>query len=343
MKKRTIGKLILVNLSVLLVLLFLLEILFRMQGYETFSSKQPDVTVAPNKAFFQKDSLLGIKNNVGEFEITLKKEYRFKVTHDSSNLRITSPDTSASTLPKPEIWLMGCSFTYGWSINDNETFPWLLQSELPDCKIVNWGTNGYGTIHFYLQLKEALKKRDKPKLVILNHADFHLPRNTLDPSWKRMLSEWNFLGTLNLPSCQVDTNGNLNILYSKLNDYTLAKYSAFVNHYQKQMENYLENKNKADRDEMAITNLLLNEIVDLCREHQIKFLLTNISGDIRPVYNYGHYKNIPVLDLRVDLRREEYNNMPYDNHPSAAANVIYAKRLLPYLKFLSFSMVHKKN
>lgn len=334
MKKRPVGKLILVNLSVFLVLLLILEIIFRMNGYETFSSKKPDVIVEPNRPFFQKYSLLGIKNNVGEFQITLKKDFSFKVTHDSSNLRVTSSETSVETLPKPEIWIMGCSFTYGWSINDYETFPWLLQSAIPNYKIVNGGTNAYGTLHFYLQLKEALKKKNKPEIVILNHADFHVFRNTLDPTWKRILSEWNFLGTINLPGRKLDTKGSPSIFYSKLNNYTLAKYSAFINHYQKQIETYLESKNKenGDGDGIEITNLILTKIVDLCNEHQIKFILTNISGDIRPLYNYGRYKNVRVLDLRVDLRREEYNNMPYDNHPSTKANVIYAQRIHSYLK-----------
>lgn len=334
MKKKLITKLIFVNLSVFLILLLILEVIFRMNGYQTFSSKQPDVTIEPQKSFFLKDSLLGIKNNVGEFQITLKKDFRFKVTHDSSNLRITGLDTSAETLTKPEIWIMGCSFTYGWSINDFETFPWLLQSVLPNYKIVNWGTNGYGTLHFYLQLREALKKRKKPEIVILNHADFHVFRNTLALRWKRTLSEWNFLGDLNLPGCKLDTKENLSIFYTNLNNYTLARYSAFFSHYQEQIEMYLESKNEEEGNEIEITNLILNKIVDLCNEHQIKFILTNISGDIRPVYNYGRYKNIRVLDLRVDLRRKEYNNLPYDNHPNAKANVIYAKRIHSYLKFL---------
>jgi hypothetical protein len=89
--------------------------------------------------------------------VTLPGGYSFTVTHFPSKLRITHPlATYTDRRSKPEIWIMGCSFTHGWSLNDQDTYPWLLQARLPQYVVVNYGVEGYGTLHALLQLREAL-------------------------------------------------------------------------------------------------------------------------------------------------------------------------------------------
>src|SRR5215813_6804025 len=80
------------------------------------------------------------------------------------------------------IWIFGCSFTFGWSVSDDESFPWLLQNDLPAYEVINFGTPGYGTLQGLIQLKEALTKEPAPALVVLFYARFHNERNTLAPS-----------------------------------------------------------------------------------------------------------------------------------------------------------------
>jgi hypothetical protein len=46
---------------------------------------------------------------------------------------------------------------------------------LDDFNIINWGATGYGTIHFLLQLEEALKSKTKPAMAtpfLLNEEEW---------------------------------------------------------------------------------------------------------------------------------------------------------------------------
>jgi hypothetical protein len=78
--------------------------------------------------------------------VTLPNGYAFRVTHLPNTLRVPYPlATDAHARSKPEIWLFGCSFTHGWSLNDEETYPWVLQERLPMYEVVNYGAWRCGT------------------------------------------------------------------------------------------------------------------------------------------------------------------------------------------------------
>lgn len=70
-----------------------------------------------------------------------------------NTLRLTHPLTAyPAGVAKPEIGIFGDSITYGWSVNDEETYRRLLQTGFADYEIVNFGADSYGTlrslIHF---------------------------------------------------------------------------------------------------------------------------------------------------------------------------------------------------
>jgi hypothetical protein len=140
------------------------EIVLRVAGYKPWQIENVDVAVEPKGNFFTKDSELGYKHLPGKFKVTLNGNYSFNATHLNNSLRITHPlNTYNQSSKKPEIWILGCSFTYGWSLSDSETYAWLLQEKLPKYEIVNFGVNGYGTLHSFIQFKEALKQGKNPK------------------------------------------------------------------------------------------------------------------------------------------------------------------------------------
>ena len=45
---------------------------------------------------------------------------------------------------RPQVVLVGCSFTMGWAVSDDETWGWRLQELRPDLEVVNRGVGGYG-------------------------------------------------------------------------------------------------------------------------------------------------------------------------------------------------------
>lgn len=105
--------------------------------------------------------------------------YSFTVTHLPDTLRVTRPLSECHREDRREaIWVFGCSFTHGWSLNDEETYPWVLQQRLPDYQVVNFGVSGYGTLHSLMQFREALRTRDKPKAAVVAYGFLHDRRNT---------------------------------------------------------------------------------------------------------------------------------------------------------------------
>ena len=338
--KNSIIKVIFWNVVIFILLLSIVEITMRLRGYESYPGYKLDIVVSPGGKYFEKDSLLGYKHIAGKFDIVLWGEYKFSTHHDSASLRITSPITKTESQEKPEIWFLGGSFTHAWSVNDDETFPWLVQSKLDDYKILNWGTSGYGTIHFYIQLREALKNRDKPNIIIINHADFHFRRNSFSLERRREVSKWNFLGNLNQPYAEIDDKGTMSIKYSNIeyNPWVLSKYSALVNYIAVRIDDHLDEKINAQEGE--VTKILFDKIVSLCQEHQIKIVLTNIGSNADFIQGYCSERNIPFVDISVNLEEEGATNKPYDHHPSARTNRIYANKLYNYLQ--GFLLVEKE-
>jgi hypothetical protein len=168
------------------VLIFAAEVALRMRGYGPWhpQTTSPEL-IEPKGKLSAKHPLLGYANLPGKFHVTLSGGHRWKVTHLSHGLRATHfVQSGKRKRSKKEIWILGCSFTYGWGVNDDETFAWLLQEKLPNYEVVNFGVCGYGTMHSLIQFREALKEREKPVTAVIVYASFHDERNTMLRSWR---------------------------------------------------------------------------------------------------------------------------------------------------------------
>jgi hypothetical protein len=336
----SIGKriiFILFNLFLMFILLFIGgEIFVRIKGHHPLKRSRPEILVEPGGKYFQKDKDLGYTHLPGVFKITLKKTYSFVTTHRQDTLRITHPVEQDSVYaPKEKIWILGCSVTHGWSVNDNETYSWLLQEKLPQYEVLNFGVSGYGTIHSLIQLQRALKTMPKPKLVILTYASFHDTRNTFSRLRRRIVSQWNFLGPVTQPYASLDPKGKLVIHHADRVAYTpwpLASISALVN--------YLEEKSIAHESvkipHHAVSKALVKRIGKICKKESISLIVAGIKDNNRKMMknllNYCSKLGIPNVDISVDLDNKTYNNMPIDAHPNALAHRLYAEKLFSYLE-----------
>ena len=50
-----------------------------------------------------------------------------------------------------------------------------------------------------------------------------------------------------------------------------------------------------------------------------------------PLVGLARELGFRVVSMQVDFRRAIYNLMPFDNHPNAEANRLYAEALVPVL------------
>lgn len=89
---------------------------------------------------------------------------------------------------KPQILCVGCSYTFGHSLNDEDTWPWKLQQLLPSYTVVNKGALGFGTDQALLMAEDHLERNPgKVSLVILGFNEFHLDRNVCKSWWLRSI------------------------------------------------------------------------------------------------------------------------------------------------------------
>jgi hypothetical protein len=97
--------------------------------------------------------------------------------------------TSARTYPPTaEQWLLvGCSYTQGLFLADEQTFGWLLQTQFPSVHLRNFGTGAYGSYQSLLRFRR--ERSTKPTLVIYGFGDFHGYRDLATRTWMRSIGD----------------------------------------------------------------------------------------------------------------------------------------------------------
>jgi hypothetical protein len=315
---------------VLCVLLFAsgAELLARVTGHQPWLVKQLNVRVEPGGRLYVTHPTLGYSALPGQFKVTLDDSYVFTTTNLSDSLRATHPvDSSSKPKAKPQIWIFGDSITYGWSVNDEETFPWLLQKDLPNYEVVNFGFMGYGTLHSLIQLREAFQHRNKPRLIILNYASWQDVRNTFIRGRRKMLAIASSLGPVNQPYAGLTKDGKLIISMDTMqyHEFPLMRRSAFVNMLEETYDKYEERH----VDSHAVTKDIVKEIANLCRSQGVKLIIATITSDptTSDMLEFAHKEGLKTVDMFVDLSVPANNNLPFDSHPSALAHRQYAQLL----------------
>jgi hypothetical protein len=310
------------------------ESLVRLAGIEPWVVEDIHIGVTPGGRFYTPHPTLGYTHLPGPFVVTLPNGYAFHVTHLPNTFRVTHPlTTDAHARSKPEIWLFGCSFTHGWSLNDEETYPWVLQERLPMYEVVNYGVGGYGTIHALLQLREALHTRPPPVVAVYAYAAFHDERNTFIRQCRKGVALWNQLGPLIQPYARLDHTGHLRYALAAVEyqEFPLMRTSA-LSHLLEMTYNEVE-AHVAHSHE--VSKLLLLEMAHVATQHYVTLVVAGIMDDelTHELLTFAHDQSIPALDLADDLTTDAYWNVPRDEgHPSPLANRIYAARLEAFLR-----------
>jgi hypothetical protein len=320
-----------------LVFLFLLaaiflvcaEVIVRFKGTQPFQVTDGSFPVVPGGHRTMPHPTLGYTGLPGSFVGTMPTGYSFRATHLPSGRRITHPlDTYDGSHRKPEIWIFGCSWTYGWSLSDEETFPWLLQERFPEYEVVNFGMDGYGTTHSAMQFREALKSKS-PKVVILAYAGFHDVRNTLSRVRRKYVAPHNKLeAPVVHPNARLE-NGELRYSVEQVEytEFPLMRHSALVHYLEWR---YIAHETPRHQNR-AVTLAIIADMADLAKKHEASFVLAAIDG-AQETLAWAKDKDIPGLDISVDRTLPENSNRPHDSHPSALANRRFADKLEAFLR-----------
>jgi len=333
----TRRKKVILGLSSFLILTALLavtaETVLRLRGFQPWQLSDASVKVTPGGKLYNLHPALGYVHIPGDFTVTLGDVYSFHMTHLPNTLRITHPlVTYNEPRPRKEIWIFGCSFTHGWSLNDHETYPWLLQERFPEYEIVNFGVGGYGTIHSLIQLRGALQTGRVPAVIVLAYAGWHIERNVFLRNEQKVVAPYNKLGPGVHPYARLEANGNLSYHVTDIEyrEFPLMRYSA-LSHFLEQIYNKYEENYYHIRQ---VSEALILEMAGMAQKNEIPFVVGGITGSpgTRKMLLLVQQHGFKAVDISVDLNIKENNNLPHDLHPSASANRQYADKLEAFLR-----------
>src|SRR5579885_1261991 len=124
------------------------EILLRAIGIPPWRDHIGPSNGAP--ALSEHPHVLGWRNRPGAVINIRPSGDPFRWTILVDGRRSTGP---AGPPGRPIVALIGCSFTQGIGLSDDETYAWDLQARNPRVEIRNYGTGGYGTYQSLLVLE----------------------------------------------------------------------------------------------------------------------------------------------------------------------------------------------
>jgi hypothetical protein len=156
------------------------------------------------------DAELGWRNKAGRFVWPGRNRDAGRdivMTFWPDGLRATGPTQRRG---RPQLVVVGCSFTQGWALTDEDTYPWRLQTAFPDLEVLNYGTAGYGTYQSLLALERHLaRSTTPPAMVVYGLIEFHEERNVLPADWLHALRRATVAGPQRAPFVSLAPDGNL--------------------------------------------------------------------------------------------------------------------------------------
>jgi len=313
-----------------LTLLFL-EVFLRILGYRPFNNDDYSVSSKPKYPYIA-DQKLGIQLREGTFEITLNKAVKFRATHLSNGERFIP---GADMPGQPEILFLGCSFTYGYGVDDGDAFPALIQNELTDWRVRNSAVPGYGTAQHLLQLRERIKS-DPPEAVFLSLSSVHFIRTVLSHryrsnlriGYRRSAQEVNDkMKGAKFP--YMETCGEI-----KFQDWE-TMYPEIWGRYTTATANFLQIRwdriKEASADPVEITACIIQEMKQLCEEKNIPFGVICLDSNHETKRLEKSIPEVPWKNVGFSFKNKKLTNHPHDGHPNRAGHKKIAQSVLPFV------------
>jgi hypothetical protein len=305
----------------------------RNQGVTPLKTNTTKSSITPEGEFYKEHSVLGYVNREGQYHLNINDgDFTFSANHDSEGHRVTSKKSQGNEKlnKQKEIWIFGCSFIYGWLVEDDETFSWLLQKRLENWNITNFAVSGYSTLQSYLQCREALLDKEPPeKVMIFYGSSIHDRRNVFSRERKKIFTCLERISPFKVPCGRIDDEGNLSIKYDRIKYIGLPflTYSAFMNYLDEKLNSYLDNR----LNDFEVSKKILTEFHQLCSKNNSTFVVGGIGKDkeTKAMLEYCKKQGMETINISLDRRPEHVHD--YDFHPSPLAHQKYADQLIEYL------------
>jgi len=316
------------SLGTLLVMMALLEGILRLTKEPPWSPDLVPFRVEPGGKLFEDDPALGYRLKPGHFTLFLADGHPVKITHWAGHERATSEHAGISG--GPELWIFGCSYTYGWSLSDQETFPWLVQEKFPQVKVRNFAVPGYGDLQGLLRMREEVGTGNRPEAIVLVYASFHDERNAGLRRWQKTLirPKNDGLGPQAQPRARLDQTGNLKIGGKPEEFWEIPGMRRFS------IPHSIEKRwAKIEANSIPLAEISRQIIAQMGKEAEFAggdFFLAGIEPDRKTQAMLADWSRQGgmTVDLSVDLEQPGMRNTPHDSHPGPNAHRIFARRLI---------------
>ncbi|MFO0948317.1 MAG: hypothetical protein U1D30_20745 [Planctomycetota bacterium] len=232
-------------------------------------------------------------------------DYDVKYTIGSDSWR-TIPDA------RPEVAFLGCSFTFGTGVQDEECFAAVLNNQYwTDHKVRNYALMGYGTRQACLILEDRLKREPRPAAVFYGWLYDHIRRNYLGKEYHGHMGQGARFPFFELVGDSVEFRG-----LRKATDATMPTGAP-----------------ETFEKEVKVTIALLRKMDQMCREQKIPFFFVMLGQKYPladdPVAKFVASSEIQSLDLR-DIKQGFFVNDPHPNrdwHAATAAAIAKDPRM----------------
>jgi hypothetical protein len=303
------------------------EIILRVKGEKPWEPV-PRVApvIEPGGSLFAPEAARGYALLPGRFTVK-QRLVTWHVTNAAADHRLTRP-AGGGAAGADAVWIFGDSYTYGWGVEDDETYAWRLQAARPDLDVLNFGIGGYSTLQSLLELDAALAAGGRPKLVILGYSSFHDGRNAMlrgnRKAWVPWLSRFPRVPVAWLEDGKL-RHDLVPVVY---HEWPLQRASALVNF----LEEKYDKAQVLTSHAQAVSEALIAEMAARCRAAGVDFLLLGVHRSDRTaqVLAWARAQGIRTLDVSVDQTLPEYA-VPGDGHPSAKAHAEFAAKIVPEL------------
>jgi hypothetical protein len=254
---------------------------------------------------------------------------RYRMSSDAEGRRPTSRTPRLESAEN--VFVFGCSASYGWLLSDEDTYSWLLQESLPEANVYSFAEPGYGTHHALLQLMEQIRAGRIPKVCVIAYlptmADGpwgHPDRNVANPiniyaiASQSEFSE--YISKMSFPRAKIDPEGRVSISYIPMD--------------LRGLDDVPREAIEVDRVHTHfVTAGLVDVIMGLAKQHGFTVLWAKLRPDNLDTIarTLSERFGIEMLDLVVPLddpNALEYRVAKADSHPSALSHRIYHDRLI---------------